>query len=681
MSLASLLEAWPAARGSAAAWRAILAGDEAGVVRATAEAIASPQLLPSVFAQLVAEGDFDIARLLLEDEQFACAVGPEDVVRMDAQLEAAARAEAERVGLLVGSIAARGAAIGVDVDVRAVLTAATRSRRLASDLASAAGDAVSNAEGAEVERQRQRLMAVQRPAAMNEPTFERWRHEVEGSLAVGALEAARAALDTGPDADAPPVLDIPTPPIWPYRDERWTRILGWFFHEGSIPPGFDRYRPQKADRDGWSVLTKLRAWPQEDDEERREDLLRAVAGILGADVSGVDEYQRGTVLRVQDLPAPGLHAFSSRFFKNGIPIWLSCDDSDAPAPLSGTIVRLTGGGARSGAHELLLSIHDVLALIGDSSGRRDRLVAQLSRQLPLEEVFRAMVAEDAVAWRRQDLPPALQSPPRPVLLVGAPGMGKTTLLDELSVAGARTVDARVFAEAPDARIFLVDNLSALDDTALRSFTREVHWRHTASTPAPVIVAAGRPEVVGRIERAAPALFDVMHLPPRSIAALKRQARVMLGWAGIEATDSGVYDALAYRASGNPSLLFHLCASLVRELVADGGRARRFDADVLERAWQSGAFRREARALLWDPLSAIDGAADVVRAVVTFASPGKPLAVDELVWAVGEVLGEKTVEWTEERARILCAYGLLAAADGGFQLGRGGVSQLVRDWCA
>ncbi len=175
------------------------------------------------------------------------------------------------------------------------------------------------------------------------------------------------------------------------------------------------------------------------------------------------------------------------------------------------------------------------------------------------------------------------------------------------------------------------------------------------------------------------MFEVYHLPPRSLGALRGQAATMLGWVGIEARDPGSYDRMALLAGGNPTVLFHLCRALAGVLAVSTDGARRFAPAQLEDAWNSAMFRDAVRGLLWQPIAATEGVADTLRALVEFATPGSPLTCADRTWAVGEMTGEKTEAWVKARVDLLAAYGFVDASDAGIGMAIGGPALLVPDW--
>lgn len=258
-------------------------------------------------------------------------------------------------------------------------------------------------------------------------------------------------------------------------------------------------------------------------------------------------------------------------------------------------------------------------------------------------------------------------------------MGKSTLLAELAAQSPESaiVEASKEGELPQARVLLIDGVDRLSADAVRGMTRELHWARTSQNPAPAVLVAVRSEAREMIERSAAGMFRVIELPPRSAASLREQARVMLGWVGIEAEVPGSYDRLAFLASGNPTLLFHLCRALAVLLACAGGRRRRFELAHVEQAWQGSTFSQAARELLWTPLQSHEGAAEVLRAVADFAEPGKPLSREDLAWA----LGGREAAWVESRVRLLRGYGLLRVTEERIGLASGGVALLARAWTA
>lgn len=261
-------------------------------------------------------------------------------------------------------------------------------------------------------------------------------------------------------------------------------------------------------------------------------------------------------------------------------------------------------------------------------------------------------------------------------------MGKSTLLLEFAEAQGKTaaiVSATEGGDLPEADPVLIDGVDCLEAEALRALMRDVHWIRTTRTPPPHVLVTARPENVAAIEHLAKNMFEVIELPPRSSAALREQARTMLGWVGVEATSPGSYDSLAFLAHGNPTVLFLLCRALTKLLARESTDHRRFTPRHVEAAWQDPEFRALVQELLWAPLQSFDGALDILQVLVDLSDPPEPLARDDFAWLINERLGERDPDWVGERLSLLRRYGLVREVQGRFVLRLGGTGTLVRTW--
>ncbi|RJS16293.1 hypothetical protein DRW03_30575 [Corallococcus sp. H22C18031201] len=681
MKLADLLAAWPLTRQGPESWLAVFAdGEDAhAVIRACGATLARPMEHADVIGALVQQGEFELATLLLQDEVFLAQAEAPLVKDLESQVERATAAAVEELRGTLAGLLEPAQRLGVRVEAEAILKPGSRRLREGRSRLKALEKQVTEAEFKQVRDLERRLAETACPPALNGQMFEEWKASVAQALRLGAIEAAAAAIEAGPSADRPPAVSVPTPPIWPYSREPLDGVVGWFFGNGLIPPGFERHVPEASDEAAWKLLKALKAVGEKDSEPERAALLQALAAVLECEVLRTEASAAGTVIHVDDLSAPGFHAFGRRRWPKGIPLWLPGQAQASPAvPAGELVVRVVLGPPDPADNTLHLRLQDVFAVLHDRTRRRSRLLAQLGRQLPLDRAFDTVMVDESTRWERQDLPGELLLAEQPTLLVAAPGMGKSTLLAELAAQSpeAAIVEASK-GEVPQARVLLIDGVDRLSADAVRGMTRELHWARTSQHPAPAVLVAVRPEAREMIERSAAGMFRVIELPPRSAASLREQARVMLGWVGIEAEVPGSYDRLAFLASGNPTLLFHLCRALAVLLAGAGGRRRRFEPAHVEQAWQGSTFSQAARELLWAPLQSHEGAAEVLRAIVEFAEPGKPLSREDLAWAVGR--GEAA--WVESRVRLLRGYGLLRVTEEGIGLASGGVALLARAWTA
>ncbi|MBL9106382.1 MAG: hypothetical protein JNL82_36000 [Myxococcales bacterium] len=657
MKPSDLLQAWAATRRRAEAWGAVFADDPTELVRVCGAALAAPQDPGAVVRALVNDGEFELAELLLLDEEFADSAGPALLATLEAEVTHARSVSLQEIEADLEFVLPRASSLGVPIDVAAIRSAGRR-RADARRLLAEAERRVADAEEARVAAVLVRLRAV--PQGESTPAaFESWQAAVRRALAMGDYEVVDAALAQGPTADLPPAIDVPEPIRWPYDGESVAELLRWFGGDRPSPPAFGRYLPHDDDA-AQALLNAASRWSEwAGDPVEVDALLQAFAAVL--DCKLVSEARPGGAThRLDDLSAPGFHAFGRSRWPDGIPVEFDGD---------GTFLVGVAGGA------LRLPLRTVLAVLHDRGGRRWRLLAELGRQVRLADAFPSLLPDESVRWERHDvtIPDAADAA---VLLVAAPGMGVTTLLRELAAPLAGVViDAPLEPELPEAPAIFLDRADRLGPTELRALVREIHWIRTTRQPAPRIVLAGRPELRAKLGPLPRDTFVTLALSGRSLPALREQARTTLAWVGIHATRPGIHDRMAWLASGNPTLLLLLCRAVARRLDETGGVSRRIDDDLVVAAWRSSELRHAARVLLWDPVLRNDGVSELIRAIVHLDLPGRPLRRDELGW----LLEERDDAWIAARMDLLVDYGLVRRDADGERPWPGGLAQLVSHW--
>lgn len=682
MKLSDMIGAWKLAARGPSSWLAYCAGeaDSVALARACAATLARQMEPTKVFCDLLGAGEFDAAELFLQATGAFSGFNAEVLHDLETRLEQARTAAVEIVRGKLADLQIRAATHEVVVNEGDVVRAVKRRKSAGVGLLEQEERRIEDAETSVVQQLRSAL-AQSDPGGLDSTAYAEWHVSVEHAISLGALEAARAAIEMGPSGDRPPLVGVPSPPVWPYRSEPLHFVVDWMFGEGVIPPGFERYRPKPDDRDAWRLLKALR----EGASLGTAAVLHALAGVVGSKVIDVKVRDNGVLGRLDNLGAQGFHAFGPRAWPSGIPVWLPGGEASAhPDDVdNGLVIEVSVGPKGEAArHVLRLDVHDILAVLEDREHRRGRLLAQLGRQLPLDRAFVAQRADASVRWERSDLPPGLASGDHPVLLVGAPGMGKSTLLLELAeTQGERVRIASAVAggDLPDVDLILIEDADRLGADELRVFIRDVHWARTTRTPPRRVFVATRPEKVPVIERVAKMMFDVVELPPRSSAALREQARTMLGWIGVEATSPGCYERLAFLAGGNPTVLFLLCRALTKALACEGINRRRFTPHHVQLACEDSDARARVRELLWTPIKEFDGASDTLRVLVDFCVLGETISLANITWALNETLGERQEEWIVERLTLLRRYGLVREVKGSFGLRLGWAGMLVRSW--
>ena len=660
MNTSELLREWALTRRRQEAWQAMFTEDPQQAAIACCVALAAPQSPREMFAALLVDGEFELAELLLLDEQTCAELGADTIAALTGQVESARREALAALEVHLAPLMNRADRTGVDIDGAAIRRVAEVRRAAALTALAAAEAEVQGAEARQVLRLRERL-------AHAPEGYVDWRLAVERAIDFGAIEEAAGMLDAGPSVERPPSFTVPSGPLWPFGEHRLVELLDWFRESEPAPAWFSRIVPP---RDGtndvaWRLIDGVAAWCGARGEREREHLLRAFAAVMECRVLGSafkDGY--GRVIRIEAASAPGFHAFAARRWPDGLTVGLADE----------VLLVFVG------EHVIELSLRDVLATVA-AADRRAHLLAALGRQLPLAAAFVSTLADEGVRWERHDLPRDLLTRERIVVLVSAPGMGKTTLLRELAALhpGAKLVDASPGVELPEASALLIDAADVLDVAALRSLLLEAQWARTTRHPQPAVLIAGRPELVARLA-VPPGTMEVARLPSRSAVSMREQARVTLAWVGVDATRPGLYDRMAWLASGNPTLLFLLCRAAAVVLAARGPTVRRLDEDVLDRAWTSDEFVRSARRLLFDPLQATPQAQSVLRTITELARPHETIDRDTLLWAMREAEPARDRAWLDGHLRLLEDYGLLQTRDVGVRLSAGGITQLVYRWC-
>ncbi len=665
MTPAELLREWTLTSHGHTTWLAQWRGDADQIVRACCTTLACPQEPREVLLALLAEGEFEGAELLLADDLVRAELDPNVVVMLETRVALAAASASDELAGSLAELAERAAELGVPADVRSIRDAALS--RLADGQAQLAAleRAVHLADAARV-LDDPRLADTARPAVLSEPAFARWQATVRATVERGALDDARTALAQGPHAVPSPALDELAPPHWPYRTEAFTEVIRWFFGEGVWPPGFERFIPAADDLPAWALLDALRAWYAVRGDAGLA-LLTALTTILRGEVLRSEVDVDNALVHIDGLGAPCFHALARGRWPDGLPVVLHRDN---------TFVVYVG------EHALRVTFHDLAAVLHDTAHRRSRLLAHLGRQLPLPAAFPPAVADASVWWPPPTASVALPEPGAPVLLLGAPGVGKSMALHALaaSTPGARLVAPHEISDLPPATALLVDAAEHLDDASLRRLRGDLSYLLHEENP-PAILVAGRPELQARLRAVAPRMFRVQVLPLHPFAEIRALARMTLGWVGIDAASPNLHTRMAAYVGGNPGLLYFLCRAIAVSLAERGSQDRRMDEAVLTHAWRSENFWHAARELLWEPVRDQDGVPELLFAITELAPPGRSTTVDRVVWAMDTPEVQRDAAWVRERVEDLTLRGLLHADGDAVSLPPTGIATLVRGWAS
>ena len=661
MSINKLLQAWPRVQRSALAWRIRMEESDAPdrLARAVGAALAEDRNPAEVVQALLEEGEFEAAELLMLEAQLD-----------DEGLIQARRGAKEALAPRLEALKRRAALVKVALDAQEILELLDGNRRTAEARLKRAEQEVVQAEDALTQAIRHQLGA----SSSEDDTREPWQESVERALQQGDLAAARTRLEAGPTGDLS-TLSLPAAPRWLWRGRPLPEILGWFFGEGLQPPGFARYQPESDDQAARDFLAAVRLHLQAPSEATRNQLAHAVAPVLGCRVLNHHSSPEAAFVVLDDLSTPGLPALGRLRWPQGIALAVTAEDreptslpEDLPKDL---LIRWATHEVGPASGALVLQLPPILAVLSDRAHRRERLLLTLGRQFPLAQAFDEARPDESIRWERREWPQF--SAEEPNLLVGAPGMGKSTLLREMALYAGSLVKAST-EELPEADLLYIDEIDRLDPPALRALVREVHWVVTTRDPAPRVVLAVRPATRPLIESLCSRgfRFQTHVLPPRSLQVLRDQASTLLGYLGVQAAQPGAHDHIALLASGNPTLLFHLCGALV-SLLKD--RHEKFTTEHVEAAWRAERMDRVSRSLFWEPLKGNASAVQVLRFIADYGQPY--LSRDDLSWLIGQQPDFSGP--LEAHLTLLLDYGLIQQGDPGLRLCPGGLTERVHAW--
>lgn len=688
-----LIGRWRPARTCPELWLAYLRGDDDAMARGLMTWLARSLGPEAMVDELIARGEFEAARLLVQDEHFADGVDAAALDALSTRIDGVAAAAREELDVRLSRIVARVEATGVKLQSEEIRRLAGERLVLAEERLAAAEEAIAVYDRHREQRLLVRLHDVLQPPGLPAAAFEAWREHIRQAILYSALDAAEASLDAGPATDRPPPVQAPLPPLWPYRDEPLSSIIGWFLGTTPAPPSFARYLPPADDPEAAQMVEAVRDWLAEDGEGQRDRLLRTLAGVLRCGLSDLRHVVGGTFARLDDLSAAGFYVFGKRRWPDGIPIWISTF-AEPPQDFAKSRILLriyAEGGGRATSDAVPVLLVDVLALLHDRAERRLRLLHQIGRYVPLSLAFDETTADSSVHWEWSELEPELRNPQHDALVIGAPGIGKSTLLQVLLALHPGSVLLHAPAEVadiPEAPLVLIDNVERLSAREMRGLAMQVHWLGSRGKRQVRLILAGRPESEDALATTAPGMFAVLPLTRRSFESLREQARVMLAWIGVRAEQPVLYDHLAFYAGGNPTLIFYLCGALCRVLHEDGMPRDRlgFQESHLRRAWEDERFRERATALLFNWLHEQPECYAVLRALLDYGSPGAGMTPTDLSWVLGETYGEAPTPtwpgwpaWIEKPLRVLSGHDLVRSDGNAWRIVAGGPALLARYW--
>lgn len=607
MNRLALLQAWSRRAHSDLGWRAIVdeTTDPERIAQAVAATLASPSEPEQTLRALMASGELEAAELLLLE--------PEGRDLDESEVQAAIRAARAEVVPRIEDLEIRAEAVGQAFDRAPILNATGKSRRQAEALLAEAEQRIRAAELAH---------ATEAEASLVEPN-----------------------------------------PTWPWSGRAVQDILSWFSGAGAYPLGFEAYRPRPGDTDAHAFLQALQAHREGPTSHTREPLLRALASLLACQVRGFITAAEATVALLDGLDEPGLPVFSRHRWPAGIGLVLAVNDlvERLPEGVPGLTIRFTSSDQAEEGGGLVLRPADLWPVMKRSEGRRHHLLRVLGRQVPLEQAFVPIHPDPPTTnvWL-----PELGA--RPTLLVGAPGIGKSTVLEVFHRAGGQRVRANV-DELPEAETLLIDGADTLEPGDLRSLVREIYWATTTREPPPRVLMAVRPDARDAVERLAPDRFEVRVLDPVPTTELAKQVRASMDMLGVRLEGREVAHHLAWLASGNPTVLTLLCDATVRLL---RNRDSAITVPLVSAAWSQASFDGRVWALFEAPLVQCR---PVLELIATYGDPKLPIS--DLEWLAQE---KAVKDWRRDLQRLV-DHGLVQQDEEAARLAPGGLGLQISRW--
>ncbi|GAA4216924.1 sensor histidine kinase [Actinocatenispora rupis] len=352
--------------------------DDTELARAVLAGLADPPAAPT-----------DAVRRLAAAGEFTCAETLD--VNADAIDEARQRYRRDtqhRIALL----SARAHQVGLTEPPPPGILAAAERRSADADLMldelTARVDAAARAQAERLTTDAARLAGTDHPD---------WLATVRECLAAGEIVAAQRMVAHGPSStEALDPLAVPRPSPWPYVGQPLPHVLAWYDDPDEGTAGFrDRWLPPPADRDGWRLVTALRAVADEVTADTVTILAGAVDALCGAD---------GIAHRARPMPGGYLASLgglvdgrlSRLALRRSTLLWVPTDPG--PLPASGDELILVYGPAPAdpplGRPVAYLPETELLRLVaphrGSAPSPRHRLINLLRivyRQLPVDTVW------------------------------------------------------------------------------------------------------------------------------------------------------------------------------------------------------------------------------------------------------------------------------------------------------
>jgi len=667
--LSDPLDRWLYTRRHPELWRAHLASREP--LRAASLALIDPHEPERMVQALIDAQAWEAAELLLDDELFLEGADPD---ALDDGSQRLRRAKAEALAawrLRFEALADRARMVGLPLNI-------THKPGADGALDDSVLDELANkievqevTQRAELKREAKRLADQH----SNPEDATRWLDEI---LRLIDQDTPRVnELILGGPTSTPLTVSFPTPASQQLKGRDLRELLATLLGEQPGPSAI--WRPPASATTAWRMMEALYR-PRTDEGDV---VIRCLASLLDTAIDELHRDADGWTGRLHDLSAPGFLALGRQRWPQGVPVWLPMDPEAIPPSLArgGLLIRLVlEGRPPELPGQLLLDLREVLAtLTMPPKARRDAVLATLGAQIPLDQLYTFQEADPSSAWvRALPLPRPDPDDPRPLLISGAPGLGKSVLLKRL----AKEHNAAIVAatdELPERDCILVDCIESIGEREARNLVRSIHWI-ADQDPPPFVVVVAPPGSAAKLRAVRSGFFKEQELEPPTHLQARNHIRSLLGWGGLCADRPYLYDELVALSACNPSALHALARALAEQIRDEAPPGERTFAHAqIERAWVRPALRERLHALFWEPLIAEPGAFALAQALTLFAQEGD-ISSEDLRWAFGECGGVLDDAGWERLLKLFMAHGLIKApTDGRLHLPPTGPGRLLADW--